>query len=70
MERLDERKLKKHGGNMRKSLTEAAGEDVRQSLAARLGGRFRGPGHVAAACLQRAERLKLISTWSRYGIDQ
>src|SRR5205823_738102 len=33
VERLVERKLKKHGGNVRKSLAEVAGEDVRQSLA-------------------------------------
>jgi serine/threonine protein kinase len=34
VERLVERKLKKHGGNVRQSLAESAGEDVRQSLAA------------------------------------
>ena len=33
VERLVERKLKKHSGNVRKSLAEVAGEDVRQSLA-------------------------------------
>jgi len=34
VQRLVERKLKKHGGNVRQSLAEVAGEDVRQSLAA------------------------------------
>ncbi|HEV3311111.1 MAG TPA: hypothetical protein VG815_11410 [Chloroflexota bacterium] len=42
VQRLVERKLKKHAGNVRKSLAEAAGEDVRQSLAACLPADFVG----------------------------
>src|SRR5207244_11409978 len=33
VQRLVERKLKKHGGDVRRSLAQVAGEDVRQSLA-------------------------------------